>query len=140
LLSSHSHNASPGQAVGPVGAFTTRAILAPEIYRESVAEVGPATAQLEAQVNPNYQTTAYTFQYATEESVLLEGNGTSVPGGAIPAGRIATGLSDHLASATIRGLLPNTRYFYRVVTEQRDGWRPGIAVRRALHHLERARR
>jgi hypothetical protein len=78
----------------------------------SVTQTG---VKLEAQVNPNYQETTYSFQYATEESVLLEGHGTTVLGGTLPAGSIPTGFGEHSAHAFISGLQPNTAYYYRVV-------------------------
>ncbi len=58
----------------------------PLIESESVAFVISTSATLEAQLNPNYREATYLFEYATEESVLLEGNGTKVPGGTLPVG------------------------------------------------------
>jgi phosphodiesterase/alkaline phosphatase D-like protein len=110
---------SAGTETSPIESFKTAPAAAPVIEGESVTSA-PNGTTLEAQVNPEYEETKYTFQYATEESVLLEGHGTSVPGGTIAAGSIKTP-SDHLASASVSGLTPNTLYYYRVVASNVTG-------------------
>ncbi len=110
--------------------FTTQTAEAPSVDGESSSQLSSTGVTLEAQVNPNYQTTTYIFEYATTESLLLEGHGTAVPGGSIPAG-----FGDQLALAAInRGTLsPDTTYFYRVVATNAAGTTAGMP---AVEHFK----
>jgi phosphodiesterase/alkaline phosphatase D-like protein len=112
-----------------IATFETATPVAPVIESESVSAITPTgvalnaqtSATLEAQVNPNYQETTYTFEYAEHESEVLKGKGKTVSGKPIPPGSIATGFSDHLASAEVSGLEPDKKYFYRVVATNATG-------------------
>ncbi len=113
-----------GTEVEPIKEFTTQTAEAPSVDNESIFRLSATGVTLEAQVNPNYQETTYTFEYAAEkESKLLEGEGTTVPGGSIPAG-----FGDQLARTVIsRGTLsPGTTYFYRVVATNAAGTTAGM--------------
>jgi hypothetical protein len=106
------------------GEFTTATAQAPIVESESVSFVSATRATLEAQVNPNYQETTYTFEYATEESVLLGGTGTKVPGGSIPAG-----FGGQLVHVNLGAVLsPGKTYFYRVVATNTAGTTSGMGT------------
>jgi phosphodiesterase/alkaline phosphatase D-like protein len=112
-----------GTTEGP-GEFTTLPAEAPAIESESVSFLSSTRATLEATVNPNWQATTYTFEYATEESALLEGNATKIPGGSIPAG-----FGGQPVHADINGgLSPGTTYYYRVVATNAKGTTSGMVT------------
>lgn len=110
-----------GSTPGAIEQFETETPKAPVIESESTSNITLTGATLEAQINPSYQLTQYTFEYATEEAALLEGHGTTVPGGTLPAGSIASGFADRLASAGVHGLQPDQTYYYRVVAKNATG-------------------
>ncbi len=114
-----------GTEVEPIKEFTTQTAEAPSVDNESIFRLSATGVTLEAQVNPNYQETTYTFEYATTESLLLEGNGMTVPGGSIPAG-----FGDQPVSTTIDTgtLTPGTKYYYRVVATNEAGTTVGMPV------------
>jgi phosphodiesterase/alkaline phosphatase D-like protein len=107
-----------GTVYGPVEEFKTTSPEAPVIENENASNITPTSATIEAQVNPNYQTTKYSFEYAEKESTLLAG-GTSVAGGVLPAGSITE--SDHTATAQLTNLTPNHVYYYRVLASNTTG-------------------
>ena len=121
-------NGTAPAAEEPVQSFNTPAAEAPEIQSEAVAAITPTGATLEAQIEPKYQETTYGFEYAEEESELLEGNGRTVSGGDVPAGSVAAGFGDHLASAVLTGLEPDSAYFYRVVARNATGPAPQMVA------------
>jgi phosphodiesterase/alkaline phosphatase D-like protein len=124
-------NGTAPAAEEPVQSFTTPAVQAPEIQSEGVSAITPTGATLEAQIEPKYQEVTYVFEYAEQESELLEGDGTAVSGGTVPAGSIAAGFGDHLASAALTSLAPDSTYFYRVVAGNATGPAPrAVAVAR----------
>ena len=103
------------------GEFTTETAEAPIIDSESTAFLTGTSTNLTAQVNPNYQTTTYTFEYATSKQLVEEGKATTVPGGSIPAG-----YGDQLATARLNEVLtPSTTYYYRVLATNATGTTPG---------------
>jgi hypothetical protein len=114
-------NGTPPAADGAVESFTTPATHVPVIEGESATEPAQTTATLTAQVNPEYQATEYSFQYATSESALIEGNGTTVTGAVLPPGSIAAGFTDRAAAGTATGLQPNTLYYFRVLAKNATG-------------------
>jgi phosphodiesterase/alkaline phosphatase D-like protein len=76
--------------------------------------VTPFEAMLEAQIDPDGQTTTYKFEYAEHESV-----GVLVPPiTTITASKaLAAGISDQSAVAIAEHLTPGETYYYRVVAE-----------------------
>jgi hypothetical protein len=86
----------------------------PGVDGESISGVTPFEATLEAQINPNNQSTSYFFEYARTEAALGTPAAATLPGQfALPAR-----FGDQSASAAIHHqLTPGTPYFYRVVAE-----------------------
>jgi hypothetical protein len=91
----------------------------PEVVSETTSGVTPYEATLEAQVNPNNQSTTYVFEYAEKENGgKLEGTITTLKG----AGAPLSGFGNETASvATGHHLQPGTIYHYRVVAENAKG-------------------
>lgn len=109
-----------GETAGPEAEFTTAPLLPPIVEFEGVSSVTPEGATLEAFVNPYYQETTYSFEYATNESFT---GATVVPGGALPAE-----FASDPVSRTIHGLEPRTTYFFRVVVTNETGTTDGEPV------------
>ena len=99
---------------------TTPAAEAPVIYSESASPISGSSETLEAELNTGYQATSYSFQYAETEAMVLEGHGTLLAGGTLPTESILTGPGGH-AAATLTGLTPNKRYYYRVLASNASG-------------------
>ena len=106
---------------GPAVHFNTPAG-PPRIDSESAPELWPLEAKLEAQIDPDGQTTTYTFEYSTQETGgVLEGTITKVAGSkALPAGA-----ADQSASVVTEPLVPAATYYYRVVATNDAGTTPG---------------
>jgi hypothetical protein len=83
------------------------------IANESVIDVAPESATLEAQINPGGVAATYRFEYGTSESYSTR---IPVPDGAIEAATSDTNVGQHL-----QGLLPATVYHYRVVSGNASG-------------------
>jgi hypothetical protein len=108
-----------GTTAGPDSEFTTSTLEAPLIDGQSVSAVTSTDAQLEAQVNPNYQETTYAFEYALDEALT---GATTVPG----AGPLAAGFGDQSVSVDLANALqPGTKYFYRALATNATGTTPG---------------
>jgi hypothetical protein len=109
-----------GATEGSEQEFTTLALEAPIFGSEEATEVTNTDAHLSARLNPDAQEpTTYSFEYASDETVLLEGKGTRVPGEAgLPAvfEEVTAGPVD-LANA----LKPETTYFFRVIATNPTG-------------------
>jgi hypothetical protein len=84
----------------------------PEVIAESehATNIKSSEASLEAEVNPNNETTTYTFEYATTDAALGTVGATKIPG----AGPLV-GFGEQTAGVTVGSLAPSTPYFYRVV-------------------------
>jgi hypothetical protein len=116
-------NTAHEKTEGKVEEFTTLTADAPIVEGESVTTITSKDAKLEAQVNPNYQATTYTFEYSTQATgEVLEGTIVKVPGGSIPAGFGAQPAGPVDLS---RALAPETPYFYRVVATNAAGTTDG---------------
>ncbi len=94
---------------------------APSIDTESTSAVTSTAATLEAQVNPNNESTTYSFEYSTEQTAgVLQGTIEKVEG----AGPLE-GFGDQAASVPVTGLSADTTYFYRVVATNATGTTDG---------------
>ena len=82
----------------------------PSVDQESAPgnETRSTNALLEAEVNPNNETTTYYAQYSPGRT----GGSLNNPAISEPA-QLSSGFGDQSASATIVGLTPNTTYYYR---------------------------
>jgi NHL repeat len=74
-------NGNGGPTKGAIVSYTK----VPGIANESVSDLTSLSAKLEAGINPEFQNTTYTFEYAAGEhgeELLEQGKGTPVPNGA----------------------------------------------------------
>jgi hypothetical protein len=86
----------------------------PAVDGEGVSSVGADGATLEAQVNPNNQEIAYSFEYATNKALA---GATTLPGTPL-----APGFGDQTASVSTGALLQSGElYYYRVVAKNATG-------------------
>jgi streptogramin lyase len=88
---------------------------APLVSGERAGSLTQTAATLEAQVNPNNETTHWHVEYSTEPSLS---GATSVPS---PEEEIAVGYGNVSISQPVSGLAPNTTYYYRVVASNTGG-------------------
>jgi phosphodiesterase/alkaline phosphatase D-like protein len=105
-----------GTLAEPIAKFETQTATAPAIEGESSSGVTPFEAKLEATVNPDYQRTKVTFEYATEESLVLEGKGTQDSAPEIPA--VAGG---QRVSVKLAALTAGRKYYFRVIATNETG-------------------
>jgi hypothetical protein len=84
---------------------------APSVSTDGASRVTPTTARLTGKVNPQGQSTTYSFQYGTSTRY-----GASTPAAPAGSGRKAVG-----AVADIGGLRPVTTYHYRIVASSPAG-------------------
>jgi hypothetical protein len=103
-----------GETNGTAGEFSTLTLEAPIVDGQSTSKVTSSSAELEAQVNPNYQETSYAFEYATNEALT----GATTVAGASP---LPPEFGDQFVSVAIGGLQPRTTYYYRVVPTNGTG-------------------
>src|SRR5215218_5840897 len=101
-----------GVARGADKTFKTAApASAPTLSSRSVSGISSSGATLNVRVNPRSLATTVHFEYGTSSSY-----GTSTPDQAIGAGS-----SNVSVTATIGGLKPGTRYYYRAVATSAAG-------------------
>jgi hypothetical protein len=108
---------------------------APRVDHTFVSEVSESEATLHAEINPGEAATTYRFQYLTEQQ-FHEAGETFAGAAETPAqplkdnaGNEAEDNEDHLATATISGLQPDTAYRYRVVATNTAGAGEGEVFR-----------
>jgi hypothetical protein len=112
---------------GAIQSFTTLPALAPvfEAGSEHATGVGSRTAKFEANINPDYQETSVTFEYATTEAELLAGNGTKVKAEFVELNEngepIPPSGEPRNVSELTDGLTPATTYFLRVTATNATG-------------------
>jgi hypothetical protein len=107
-----------GKTTGLEGTFTTLTAEAPVIEGETISQITSSSAKVEAQINPNYQETSYSLEYATDEALT---GAKTVPGAApLPAG-----FGNQPVSFVLSGLQPRTTYYYRVVATNGTGTTEG---------------
>jgi hypothetical protein len=104
-------NADSLTEVTPDQEFTTRGA---GITDESVENVEPTAATLQARINPNESETTYQFEYDTSPYSTSASHGTSLP---VPAADIGSGTSPVPVSVQLKGLQPDTSYYYRAVAQ-----------------------
>jgi hypothetical protein len=93
----------------------------PVIDTTTAVSVGSTTAEVSAQINPNYAETTYHFEYGTSTDY---GNDAPVPDAHLN-GSVAT---DETATWTLSGLQPGTPYHLRVVASNRIATTDGADV------------
>ncbi len=107
-----------GTVNGAIVSFTTqgpKASGAPSANTNSASAITTSTATLRGKVNPNGDTTTVWFEYS-EDSLL-----GSILGAGTQRQMIGSGTATLDVSADITGLVPNTKYFYRVVASNSYG-------------------
>ena len=118
-------NAS-GTTEGPEQEFSTLPLEAPIVSSESTVSVSPADATVQAVVNPDYQETGFSFEYAPTEQTVSEGKGTQVPGA--PPAMMLPAVYEELTGGPVDlggDLTPRTTYFYRALATNASGTTPG---------------
>jgi hypothetical protein len=102
-----------GSATSSEVTFTTPAS-APGISGEQVTERQDTTAALQGAVNPENQETTYHFEYVDNEEFEAKGyaNASKAP---LSDASIGSGNAPVTVSQAISGLLPDTKYHFRVV-------------------------
>jgi len=94
--------------------FTTDPLLAATIEGASATAVGAVSATLQAQINPGYQSTEYTFEYSSEEAGgKLSGTIKTLHGAPSLTGGEAQTASVHTGPVLKAG----TTYYYRATAE-----------------------
>jgi hypothetical protein len=89
------------------------AAVAPSIVSQTSTGVNSTEATLQGVINPNNQETTYTFEYSTQATgETLEGTIVQVPGAAP-----LSGFSEQAVETKLESLLPRTKYFWRIATE-----------------------
>jgi len=96
--------------VGKVEAYTKVPLIAES--EEKVSELTSTSAKLEATINPVFEVTEYTIEYAIEPA-LLGTSKASIAG----VGETEAGGAPEQVSAEIFGLTPGQTYYYRVVAQ-----------------------
>jgi hypothetical protein len=94
--------------------------LAPSVESSSAANITSTSANLRAEVNPNFYFTHYHFEYLSEAQ--YEANGNNFSGAQVtPEAVLGAAGEPQIAQAHIGGLSPNTAYRFRVVAENENG-------------------
>ncbi len=102
-----------GEEAGVSEEFTTLTAEAPFLESENASAVTATEATLEAAINPNYQKTAYKFEYATNKALT----GAKTATGATEL----EGFGGQTGSVAVSGLAPGEIYYYRVVAKNPTG-------------------
>jgi hypothetical protein len=97
----------------------------PSVEGESVSNITPTDATLEAQINPGGLETSYEFRLETPECQMMAGPGPMVGCEQVGAGKIPPGSSTATVSTDIaktwQKLTPNTTYLYVVFAKNAVG-------------------
>lgn len=105
---------------------TTPSAKAPAVKEAGSSEVTPFTAKVSAKVNPEYQETSCTFQYATEEAALVAGEVESVPCETeTRKEKVGSGGSFVEVTGQLTGLEAGRPYYFRVVATNATGTTEG---------------
>ena len=120
-------NSAGEPATGAPVSFETLAA-APIVESESGPAPTSSEATLDAQVNPNNETTTYSFEYAGNETL----SGARTIAGAAPL----EGFGSQAASVqTGPALASETLYYYRVVAENAQSKKEGKPVKGPIQHF-----
>jgi hypothetical protein len=104
---------SLGTSHGADHEFTTPLAEGPQIRNAVATPTGLTTADLHAEINPEFGPTAYRFQY---------GSDASYGRGSVVTGPIADDGSFHPVDFSLSGLTPATTYHFRVVAFNFSDW------------------
>ena len=118
---------SNGTTTGSPHSFQTTAAQPPQIDSESVSGVTRDTAQLHAQINPEFQETRYQFRLGTD-------TGYSLGGALIEEGTLPAGYGDQEATVSLAPgaegiaveLQPNTEYHWEASAANATGSVEGL--------------
>ncbi len=108
--------------------FAQPVSLVPEIEAQSVSGVGEASALLEAEIDPNGESTTYVFQYLTEAAYEANEPGNRFAGASeAPLGgaSLGNGVAALAVSVPVSGLAPDTAYRFRAVATNVEGTTEG---------------
>jgi hypothetical protein len=129
-----------GTTYGTIKEFATPPSQKPAVDSEGVTEgtLTSTDASLEAKVNPNYQETTYSFEYATSAAALGTPSATTVQG-APPAPKLTAVLEEQLAGPVDlkNALAPGTHYYYRVLATNKTGTTVGTATVQSFITLDK---
>jgi hypothetical protein len=120
-----------GTEAGKIETFTTEALQPPEIDSESVSGVTQTYAELNAQINPEYQETDFQFKLGTTTGYSL--GAVLVSEGALGGAGFDGELTASVNLAPLEGVIneavklaPNTEYHYEAVANNATGSTEGI--------------
>lgn len=103
-------------ASGQVDVFAPPPAIPPSVDSTSATDVTATSANLRAQVNPNFFPTQVYFEYEAETAPGVYGPPQSTPASAL--GELG---SDQAVSAHLQGLAPETMYRFRAVADNGNG-------------------
>ncbi len=109
--------AEPGE--GKVAVFASEGAGPPTVDSITAQNLTPSSERLLAQIDPKGADTHYVFQYGTVSCAVDPSSCTDLP--AAPGADIGSGFGDQSASVELKGLVPNTTYYYRVLVHSEDG-------------------
>jgi hypothetical protein len=101
----------------------------PTIQGPAVTDVTSSTATLQARINPHTLETTYWFEYGLTDCAVEPSSCTKVP---VDGASIGSGHNPVPVSASLSGLTPGTRYFYRVVAENSASVDPATSTTRTF--------
>lgn len=87
----------------------------PAIESEAVVEVGPTSAEVEAQINPKGSLTSFRFQYIIDADYQADGGMFDEGTLESPEGVLGAGQKPLRTGTMLAGLVPDTDYHYRVI-------------------------
>jgi len=104
---------------GRIDVFVPPPAIPPAIDSTTV-RAASTSAELRAQINPNFYDTHFHFEYVDDATFQVSGfaNASSTP---VPDGDLGSADSDQIATAYPQSLEPSTTYHYRVVADNGNG-------------------